>query len=124
MTVSEKIRTIDDKIEQNKAQYFLDRQIFRLIFRLHHQKMLVNMNFKQVKMFYQKKRLLEKATTTIRFEYSPLVSELKRQTDIAKDHYKVFKDQINVINNNNRKDDIKGEDDEIDDIDYIHIDDE
>ena len=30
------------------------------------------------------KRLLEKAATIKRFEYSPLGSELKKQTDIAK----------------------------------------
>ena len=35
-----------------------------------------------------------------RFECSPLRSELKKQTDIAKGQYKFLKDQINVINNN------------------------
>ena len=30
MTVSEKIKTIDDKIEQNKAQYDLDRQAAKI----------------------------------------------------------------------------------------------
>ena len=43
MTVSEKIKTIDDKIEQNKASYNLDRKTARFL--LYHQKMLVNMNF-------------------------------------------------------------------------------
>ena len=39
MTVSKKIKTINNKIKQNKAQYDLDR------FLLYHQEMLVNMNF-------------------------------------------------------------------------------
>ena len=30
MTVSEKIKTIDNKIEQNKAQYDLDRQTTKI----------------------------------------------------------------------------------------------
>ena len=39
-------------------------------------------------MFYHKKNLLEKATTTKRFEYSPLGSELKKQTGIRERQYK------------------------------------
>ena len=48
--------------------------------------------------------MLEKAATIKRFEYSPLGKELKAQTDIAKDQYSFFKNQINV-NNNNREGD-------------------
>ena len=43
MTVSEKRKTIDTKIEQNKAQYSLQRQTPRFL--LYHQKMLTKMNF-------------------------------------------------------------------------------
>ena len=43
ITFSQKIKTIDNKIEQNKAQYNLRRQM--LIIWLYHQEMLVNMNF-------------------------------------------------------------------------------
>ena len=53
--------------------------------------------------------MLEKATAIKRFEYSPLGSGLKKQTSIAKDQYKSFKDQINVVNNK-REDRIKAED--------------
>ena len=53
------------------------------------------------------KQLLEKAATIRRFEYSPLGKELKKNTGTAKDHYKVFKDEINV--NNNREDDVNAE---------------
>ena len=31
MSISEKIKTIDNKIEQNKAQYDLDRQIAKIL---------------------------------------------------------------------------------------------
>ena len=40
MSVSEKIKGINNKIEQNKGQ--IDKL---LIFQLYHQEMLVNMNF-------------------------------------------------------------------------------
>ena len=70
------------------------------------------------------KVLLEKATAIKKFEYSPLGSELKKRTGLAKDQYRLFIDQINVINNNRENDvkagdgamadnDIKGEDSEI-----------
>ena len=48
--------------------------------------------------------MLEKAATIKRFEYSGSGKELKAQTDIAKDQYKCFKDQMN-LNNNNREED-------------------
>ena len=42
--VSEKIKTIDSKIKQNKAQYDLDRQTARML-ALSSKRMLVNMKF-------------------------------------------------------------------------------
>ena len=42
MSISEKIKAISNKIEQNKAQYNLDK-LPR--FQLNHQEMLVTMNF-------------------------------------------------------------------------------
>ena len=44
MSIIEKIKAINDKIEQNKAQYNFDRQIPK-ISALSYQKMLINMNF-------------------------------------------------------------------------------
>ena len=41
-----------------------------------------------MKCFTTKKKLLEKATTTKRFEYSPLGSELKKQTSITERQHK------------------------------------
>ena len=43
MSVSEKNKTIDSKIQQNKVQYNLDKQTANI--QLYHQEMLVNMNF-------------------------------------------------------------------------------
>ena len=48
----------------------------------------------------QEKGILEKAATIKRFKYSPLSNELKKnkkQMDIAKDQYKLFKDQMLLI---------------------------
>ena len=42
MTTSEKIKTIDEKIEQSKAQYNSDTQT--ATFQVYHQKMVVDMN--------------------------------------------------------------------------------
>ena len=52
--------------------------------------------------------LLKKTATIKRFQYSLIESKLKKQTGIAKDQYKFFKDQINVINNK-REDGVKTE---------------
>ena len=43
ISISKKIKAINNKIEQNKAQYSLDRDLLRFL--LDHQEMLVNMNF-------------------------------------------------------------------------------
>lgn len=43
MAVSEKIKAVDDKIEESITQYNLDRQ--KLKFQLDREIMLVNMNF-------------------------------------------------------------------------------
>ena len=65
------------------------------------------------------KGLLEKAATIKRFEYSPLGKELIK---ITKDQDKLFKDHINV-NNSNREDGVRAEDDEIiGDVDDSYID--
>ena len=47
--------------------------------------------------------LHEKAATIKKFDYSQLEKELRAQTDIAKDQYKFFKDQMNVNNNHKEK---------------------
>ena len=101
MTVSKKIKTADNKIEQNKAQHNLDRQTAKI-------SALSAENFSKCefltgKDFLSEKDLLEKAATMKRLEYMPLGKELKAQTDIEKKQYqgsnKAFicnKDNTNV----------------------------
>ena len=67
--------------------------------------------------------MLEKATAIKRFEYLLLGKELKKQTSIAKVQYNIFKDQMNISNNNREdgvitEDGVKTEDGEI--IGYVH----
>ena len=69
MSICEKIETINNKIEQNKAQYNLDRQTAKL-------SSLSSANVSKFKLLTSKdvlpeKDLLEKAATMKRFEYSP-----------------------------------------------------
>ena len=69
MNISEKIKTINNKIEQNKAQYNLDRQTAKL-------SALSSGNISKIELLTSKdvlpeKNLLEKAATMKRFEYSP-----------------------------------------------------
>ena len=69
MNICEKIKTINNKIEQNKAQYDLDRQTAKL-------SALSSGNISKIELLTSKdvlpeKNLLEKAATMKRFEYSP-----------------------------------------------------
>ena len=69
MNICEKIKTINNKIEQNKAQYNLDRQTAKL-------SALSSGNISKIELLTSKdvfpeKNLLEKAATMKRFEYSP-----------------------------------------------------
>ena len=61
MTVTEKIKTMDNKVKQNKALYDLDRQTAEIsALSLW---TVSNMNFWLPKIFQQKNDLLEKAAT-------------------------------------------------------------
>ena len=83
MTVNEKTKTIDNKIVQNKAQCYLDRQTAKISALSSGD--VDKFEFLTAKYILLKKDLLEKAATIKRFEYLPLDSELKKQTDTAKD---------------------------------------
>ena len=88
MTVSEKIKTIDNKIEQNKVQYNLDRQTANT-------SALSSGNVSKYEFLTSKdvlpeKDLLEKAAAIKKFENSPLGSELKKQTSAVEKHYQVL----------------------------------
>ena len=88
MSINEKIKAINTKIEQNKAQYDLDRQTSKIF-------ALSSGNVSKYELLTGKdvlpeKELLEKAATIKRFEYSSLDKELKTQTDNAKRQYQKF----------------------------------
>ena len=82
MTIPEKIRTTDNKVQQNKAQNNLDTQTAKIS--VFSSTNVSRYEFLTGKDVLQEKDLLEKAATIKRFENSPLVSELKKQTDITK----------------------------------------
>ena len=73
ITVSEIIKTIDNKIDQHKAQYNLDWQTAMI-------SVLSSGNIGKYKFLTGKDVLPEKAVTIKRFEYSQLGSQLKKQT--------------------------------------------
>ena len=82
MSISEKIKAINNKVGQNKAQYDIDRETAKI-------SALSSRNVSKHKFLTGKdllleKDLLEKAPTMKRFWYSLLGKELKAQTDIVK----------------------------------------
>ena len=85
MSISEKIKAIDHKIEQNKAQYNLDRQTGN-IFGLSSGN-VSKYEFLTGKNVLPEKDLLEKAAAMKRFEYSWLGKELKKQTSVTEKQY-------------------------------------
>ena len=93
MSISEKIKEINNKIKQNKAQYNLDWQTAKI-------SALSSGNVSKYEFLTDKdvlaeKDLLEKAAALKRFEYSPLAKELKKQTSVAEKQYQDFDKVIN-----------------------------
>ena len=85
MSISDKIKTINNKIEQRKAQYNLDKQTATI-------SALSSRNVSKYEFLTSKDvltdiYLLEKAATMKRFKYSPLGKELKKQTSVAEKQY-------------------------------------
>ena len=81
MSISGKIKAINNKIEQNKAKYNLDWQTDKI-------SVLSSGNvskyeFLTGKYIWPEKELLEKTARITRFEYSPLGKWLKVQTSAA-----------------------------------------
>ena len=82
MSISEKLRATNNKIEQNTAQYNLDRQTVTIS-----ALPLGNVNkygFLTRKDVLPVRDLLEYAATLKRFEYSPLGKELKPHPSAAR----------------------------------------
>ena len=104
MGISEKIKAINNKIEQNKAQYNVDRKTAKI-------SALSSGNvskygFLTGKDALPEKDLLEKAATIKNLEYSRLDKELKKQTNQSFD--KVFKSDekeqpVTIKKKNNQK---------------------
>ena len=85
ITVSKKIKTVDNKIEQNKAQYDLDGQNAKVS--ASSSANVTKYEFLTGKDVLPEKDLLEIAATIKRFEYSTLRSELRKQSSIAEKQY-------------------------------------
>ena len=85
MTISNKVKTIDNKIEQNKAKYKLDKQTTNISTMSSGN--VSKYEFLTLKDILPEKDLLEKAATIKRFEYLPLRNELKKQNSIAEKQY-------------------------------------
>ena len=90
MSISETIKSIKNKIEQNKTQYNLDRQTAKI-------SALSSGNVSKYEFLTDtdvlpEKDLLEKATALKRFEYSPLGKESKKQTSVAEKQYQSFQE--------------------------------
>ena len=92
VTITEKIKTTDKKIEQNKAQCNLDRQTAKISALSSGN--VSKQEFLTGKDFLPENDLLEKVTTLKRLEYSPLREKLKAQISFAKDQCKTFKEMI------------------------------
>ena len=96
MSISEKFKAMNNKIEQNKAQYNLDRQTAKI-------SALLSENVNKYKFLTGKdvlleKYLLEKAAAIKIFEYSPLRKDLKAETSAVEKRYqklhKVFSSTV------------------------------
>ena len=90
MSISEKIKTNKNKIEQDKAQYNLDRQTARIS--ALSSGYVSKFEFLTDKDVLPGKDLLEKVATMKTFKYLQLDKELKAQTDIAKKQYQKLED--------------------------------
>ena len=88
MSIREKIKAVDDKTEQKKAQYDLDRQTTK-------NSALSSGNFSKYEFLsgkdvLTKKDLLKEASALKKLEYSPLGKELTAQTNVVEKQYQVF----------------------------------
>ena len=76
MTVSEKVKTINSKIEENKAQFTLARQIAKIS--ALSSENVGKYEFSTNEDVLPEKDLFQKAATIKRYEYIPLDSQLKK----------------------------------------------
>ena len=86
MIFSKKIKTVVNKIEQNKTQYNLDRKTAKILALLSGN--VGKYEFLTDENNLPEKGLLKKAATIIRSEYLSLGNKLKKQIDIAGKQYR------------------------------------
>ena len=117
MIITEKIKAIVNKIQQNKVHCNLGTQTAKTsaITSGH----ICKYDFLTGKVVLPENDLLEKAATIKRYEYSLLGKEFKPRLLLQK---KDYKDQMKI--NNNGEDDIEKEDIEVDNVDHPYIGDE
>ena len=101
MSVGAKIKRVDNKMEQNKAQNYLDRQTAKT-FALSSEN-VSKYDFLTSEGVFPEKDLLEKAAALKRFEYSPLDKELKKQTSVAEKQYQ----KLNNAFESNKREEVK-----------------
>ena len=101
MSVGAKIKRVDNKMEQNKAQNYLDRQTAKT-FALSSEN-VSKYDFLTSKGVFPEKDLLEKAAALKRFEYSPLDKELKKQTSVSEKQYQ----KLNNAFESNKREEVK-----------------
>ena len=106
MSISEKMKAINNKIQQNKAQYNLDRQTAKIS--ALSSRNVSKYEFLTGKDVLPEKDLLEKAVMMQRSEYSPLGKELKKQASIAEKQYQDF----DVFNHDEKEEPLKIEKEE------------
>ena len=88
MSIIEKIKTTDTRIERNKAQYNLDGQTAKI-----HALSSENVSkyeFLTGKDVFPEEDLLEKVATVNRFKYSLLGKDLNKQASVAEKQYQSF----------------------------------
>ena len=88
MSISKKIKSINNKIERNKGQFNLDRQT-ATISALSSGNVSKN-EFLTGKDVLPEKDWLEKAAALKKFKYSPLGKKMKKQTSVAEKQYQKF----------------------------------
>ena len=86
MSIKEKIKVITNKMEQNKAQYNLDRQTAKIS--AISSGNVSEYEFLTGKDVLPRTNLFEKAAAIKRFEYSPLGSELRNKLMLQKNSTK------------------------------------
>ena len=91
MSINEKIKTINNKIEKHKAQYNLDRKTAKT-------SVLSSGKFSKYELLTDKdvlfeKNLLEKTAELERFEYSPLGQAFGKDTNFIKKHTVVINEK-------------------------------